>query len=237
MDHPFRSAALGGFNRQDVMNYLEEQAKQAAQEQEQLHSRIDQAGARAQALEQKLEQLRGQLELREQELQAACQERDSLSARLDEVNAQLSASRAQLAQSAQELDRARAERDQLQAKVDELAPGAQAYAALKERTAGMELEAHRRAQIVQEQAQADARRLRRQTEQWFQTVAREYEALRSRVQSAAAHTAGELGKAGECLERVGRLMADQNAALDALRQACAAGEHKAEAPTPIPEKE
>ena len=66
MDHPFRSAALGGFNRQDVMNYLEEQAKQAAQEQEQLHSRIDQAGARAQALEQKLEQLRGQLELREQ---------------------------------------------------------------------------------------------------------------------------------------------------------------------------
>ena len=31
MDHPFRSAAVGGFNRQDVLAYLEERAKLAAQ--------------------------------------------------------------------------------------------------------------------------------------------------------------------------------------------------------------
>ena len=30
MDHPFRSAAVGGFNRQDVLAYLEERAKLAA---------------------------------------------------------------------------------------------------------------------------------------------------------------------------------------------------------------
>ena len=30
MDHPFRSAPLGGFNKQDVFAFLEEQSKQAA---------------------------------------------------------------------------------------------------------------------------------------------------------------------------------------------------------------
>ena len=30
MDHPFRSAAVGGFNKQDVLTFLEAQAKQAA---------------------------------------------------------------------------------------------------------------------------------------------------------------------------------------------------------------
>lgn len=30
MDHPFRSAMFGGFNRQDVLEYLENSAQQAA---------------------------------------------------------------------------------------------------------------------------------------------------------------------------------------------------------------
>ena len=39
MDHPFRNAAFGGFNRQDVMTYLEEQAKQNQQQREELERR------------------------------------------------------------------------------------------------------------------------------------------------------------------------------------------------------
>ena len=34
MDHPFRSAAVGGFNRQDVLSFLETQSKQTAQVQD-----------------------------------------------------------------------------------------------------------------------------------------------------------------------------------------------------------
>ena len=30
MDHPFRSAMFGGFNRQDVLTYLETTAQEAA---------------------------------------------------------------------------------------------------------------------------------------------------------------------------------------------------------------
>ena len=47
MDHPFRSAALGGFNKQDVLSFLEEQAKQSAQAQQQLSQRLE--GAERQA--------------------------------------------------------------------------------------------------------------------------------------------------------------------------------------------
>ena len=36
MDHPFRSAMFGGFNRQDVLEYLENSAQQAAQQQQEL---------------------------------------------------------------------------------------------------------------------------------------------------------------------------------------------------------
>ena len=41
MDHPFRSAALGGFNKQDVLSFLEEQAKQSAKAQQTLQGRLE----------------------------------------------------------------------------------------------------------------------------------------------------------------------------------------------------
>ena len=34
MDHPFRSSMFGGFNRQDVLDYLESTAKTAAEQQQ-----------------------------------------------------------------------------------------------------------------------------------------------------------------------------------------------------------
>ena len=43
MDHPFRSAALGGFNKQDVLSFLEEQSKQSAQAQQWIQGQLDEA--------------------------------------------------------------------------------------------------------------------------------------------------------------------------------------------------
>ena len=61
MDHPFRSAAVGGFNRQDVLDYLEKTAAENAQKQQELEKQLEQQ-------KQELEQLRrrsGELEERE----------------------------------------------------------------------------------------------------------------------------------------------------------------------------
>ena len=41
MDNQFRNAAFGGFNRQDVMDYLERTAKEHSEELAQLRARLD----------------------------------------------------------------------------------------------------------------------------------------------------------------------------------------------------
>ena len=43
MDHPFRSAALGGFNRQDVLDYLEKTSAENAQRQQELQQKLEAA--------------------------------------------------------------------------------------------------------------------------------------------------------------------------------------------------
>ena len=42
MDHPFRGAAFGGFNRQDVLTYLENTARETAQQRQALEQQLEQ---------------------------------------------------------------------------------------------------------------------------------------------------------------------------------------------------
>lgn len=57
MDHPFRGAAFGGFNRQDVLTYLENTAREAAQQREALEQQLEQ---QRQAAESALRQIEEQ---------------------------------------------------------------------------------------------------------------------------------------------------------------------------------
>lgn len=236
MDHPFRTAAFGGFHRQDVLTYLEEHNRQATQQREDLEGRLSQAAQREEELCREAEELRTQMGQLEQSLEALRQENAGLMERLEESNRELSASRTQCSQSARDLESAQVENQKLQQKLDELTPDAQAYTQLKDRTAGVELEAHRRAQAIQEKAESDAKKVRRQVEQWLQGVRREHEELCSRVESTVSHAAEELRKADACLEQAGAIMGEQDQALEAIIQAYAQQDHtKVEAPMPIEE--
>ena len=239
MDHPFRTAAFGGFHRQDVLTYLEEHNRQATQQREDLEGRLSQAAQREEELRREAEQLRAQVGQLEQSLEALRQENAGLMERLEESNRELSASRTQCSQGARDLESAQVENQKLQQKLDELAkaaPSAEAYERIKNRTAGVELEAHRRAQAIQEQAESDAKKVRRQVEQWLQGVRREHEELCSRVESTVSHAAEELRKADACLEQAGAVMGEQDQALEAIIQAYTQQDHtKVEAPMPIEE--
>ena len=237
MDHPFRSAALGGFNKQDVLTFLEEQSKQAAQAQQQLQSRLEEAEGPRDTLQAEGEELRRQLEAARQELEQAEQERDGLSARLAKAEQDLAGSRAQAEDTARELETVRRERDEARAGLEAARPDAQAYLELKERTAGVELEAHRRAQAIQEKAERDARQLRRQLEQWLRQVRQEYDGLCSDVESTVAHAASELGRAGASLDQLLQLLGGQEEAFDGLSQICSETTFgRPEPPMPIDEK-
>lgn len=229
MDHPFRSAALGGFNRQDVLAYLEKSAKQAAETQQELQQRIDALEETKACQEAELSELReraGRLE----------REGEELRTQLQRAGDDLSASRAACAGKTSALEAAGRELTQLRAEATRLEPDAEAYAALKDRLAGMELEAHRRAQSIQEEAEEQAEALRARMGEWLRRVEREYAALRARMESAVSQAAGQLEEAGRCLDQAAGLVDGQEKELESLARTCQlpAGEMpKAEKEPPV----
>ena len=236
MDHPFRSAAVGGFNKQDVLTFLEEQSRQFSQAQQRFQEQLDGANQQIETLRRREEELSCQLEEAQRELETARQGRESQAAQAEKADAELSASQAREEQTAKELERARRERDRVQAELDQILPDAQAYAQIKERTAGVELDAHRRAQAIQEKAERDAQRVRRQLEQWLRRMEAEYDRMRGEV--AVSHAASELDRVRAGLNRITQLVDDQEGILEGISKAYGetAGP-KLEAPMPIPEEE
>ena len=97
-------------------------------------------------------------------------------------------------------------------------PSADAYEELKERTAGVELEAHRRAQNIQDEAQAQADQLRHRMHQWMAQSGREYEALREGIETIVAHAAEELTQAEKRLKEVHALLEEREMALHTIQQ-------------------
>ena len=165
MDHPFRSAALGGFNRQDVLDYLEKMSAENAQRQQELQQNLE-------AAEEERRQLAAKTAEQEEQLSILHRERDSLSQQLEQAQQALAASQDREEAQERELAALRQERDSLKDKVAALEPEAAAYEAVKERTAGVELEAHCRAQNILDQANGQAE----DANNWMWVIpAKEYE--------------------------------------------------------------
>ena len=209
MDHPFRSAMFGGFNRQDVLEYLENSAQQAARQQQELQAQLDQA--RQELTDRQSQESDGQ-----EQLEKAQQEAEALQSQLDQANADLTISRETVSHLSKELEQARQELQTWKDKAAALEPDAQAYASLKERAAGLELDAHRRAQLVQDQAEGQVRQPHEQMAQWSHQDRLEYEALRAEVESTVTHAARQLEQAGKALDQVNALMERQEAVMTTI---------------------
>ena len=214
MDSQFRSAAFGGFNRQDVMEYLERTSKEHNEALTQLRAQLEQAQKQLSEQDARQELLQGQVQRLTEARDAAVQETEREKKLRLNTEQKLQEKEASLAQREGEIHT-------LHGVVDQLRPNAEAYAAVKERTAGVELEAHRRAQAIQEKAENDARHLRRQMEQWMQRVTREYDGLRTEVETTVSHAALQLDKAGKALEQVNEILNEREVALESLAQAYA----------------
>lgn len=196
MDNRFRGSAFGGFNRKDVINYLTATAAEHEHALEQLNQQLadmkkqlDQAQQRADKAEQTLADMTG--------------ERDDCRRQAQEVAA-----------AANRLPGLEAELEQLRRRIAELEPDAAAYAAIKERAAGIELEAHQRAQGIVNQADTQADQVRQQTRQWVLQVRREYDELRGLVETTVSHAAGDLDRVRQSLGNISLCMDRQNNALD-----------------------
>jgi len=214
MDHPFRNSMVGGFNRQDVLTYLENANQERARQQQEMQQKLEEARNQLSRLEAELAECRshmGRLTHENQELRA----------RMEQANIDLSSSRTESSQNASALEAARRELEGWKAKAAAYEPDALAYAAVKDRTAGVELEAHRRAKAIEAHAGEQAQQLHLRMEHWLQKVSKEYDILRAEVASTVSHAAGQIAKAEQSLERVNTLLSAQSMELDSLAQAYA----------------
>ncbi len=189
----FRTA-LWGFNRRDVQQYIEQAAEAHRLELEELQERLDQEEGRGKELEAALSGA-------EDEKSGAAAEEAKVRASLETSTRTLAKLRGELSQTESKLAVARRELERLQNQVGTLEPMAASYAQLKDRVATVELDAHRRAQDTVDEAQAEAERVRAETQQWLDGVLEQYGVLRRGMDELLAQ-AQALGRAAD---RVGEL--------------------------------
>lgn len=184
----FRTS-LGGFNRQDVQQYIEQTAAAHRKELAQLQERLDQA-------EERGAQLEAALSGAESEKSGAAAEEAKVRASLETSTRTLAHLRGELSQTESKLMVAKKELERLQAQVGTLEPMAASYAQLKDRVATVELDAHRKAQDTVDQAQEEAERIRTETRAWLDGVLEQYGQLR-RGMDVLLEQAQALGRAAE----------------------------------------
>lgn len=193
-NYSFKSVAFGGFDKQDVVRYLEQSSEKAAAAQRELEAEIETLRGDAEAREAELESLRRQIE----ELTA---QRDQLREKLETESA-ARANLEPLRALEQDVARITAERDALK-------PDAESYARFRERLGAIECEARNRAEDLEEEAAAQTRRT-------LEAFRSQYLRLMSDFESTAGHVNSELRKIEVTLSQLPRALDQTGAGLNEL---------------------
>lgn len=196
--YPIKSVTFGGFDKQDVINYIEKLSQEAASVQAQLQQE-------AAGLRDRLTAATEQLEDSSLELESMREEQESLQEELKRLRTALSQETAARQALSLEAERLRP----LEAEVERLAPDAQAYAQFRERIGAIECEARKRADDLEAATVSQLR----QTLDQFQT---QYQSLLSTFKSTAVYVTGELRKVEVNLTQLPRAMDPATGALNAL---------------------
>ena len=187
----FKSVAFGGFDKQDVIRYIEQSAQEAAAAQEQLQKENE-----------RLQLENGELEDRLNKLQQ----------QLDETAALLTQTQEDLKQAQAErraLEGAREEADRLAAEMARLRPEAESYAQFRDRVGDIECDAHKRAAELEADTLAKLRR----TVELFRS---QYVTLMSTFESTASHVTAELRKVEVNMTQLPRAMDQAGTELNEL---------------------
>ena len=219
----FRTAAFGGFQKQDVLTYLETSAREQAEKLSALQRELEEAKKGKAEAEEKAsaeEKRLSNLEEENKRLAADLADREASLSKLSAERADLAAQVAGLTQ-----------------EVKKLTPAAASYEAIKDRTAGIELEAHGRAQAIEQEAQAKVKKTKAEMECWFGKLQSAYSRLRADLDATITHASGELDRVNQSLEGISREFNAHDAALKALQETVETlSGPKAPQPLPLEEK-
>ena len=223
----FRTATFGGFQKQDVLSYIESSNQTHVEKLAQLQRERDELAGEKEALASQGEQAKEQA-------QALAKEKEALTAQLDEARQEAQQLRTQLDQARKEAEENAARLADANARRAQAEPDAAAYQQVKDRTAGIELEAHCRAQEVVREAEEKVHRAHTEVEQWLHKVQAGYDLLRSDMDGAISRTGQELDKLRQMLEQLSTNFSSQDEHLHKLSQDCTA-QFAPPAPLPLDE--
>lgn len=183
-NYPIKSVTFGGFDKQDVIRYIEQAAQTAAAAQNELQAEN--------------ESLRSKLDTLNQELTAARATLADMSAKCESLQAELDQEIA-ARQALEPLQPLEAENAQLKAEAESLRPDAQAYAQFRERIGAIECEARKRADDLELATVL-------QLEQTLNLFREHYQVLMTTFETTASHVNSELRKIEVNLSQLPRTM-------------------------------
>ncbi|SBW07316.1 conserved hypothetical protein [uncultured Eubacteriales bacterium] len=203
-EQQFRGAVFGGFQKQDVLSYIETATREHSSKVEALEKELSELAGAKTALEAGQTELTAKAEVSATALVETAAALERSTAELEQKNARLA-----------ELER---EVAALKARVAELEPAAAAYQAVKDRTAGIELEAHCRAQAAETAARERVKAAGADLEQWMLKVQLGYDRLRTDVDATISHAGGELARVTKTLEGISTEFSAHDEELEKLLQ-------------------
>lgn len=209
----FRSAVVGGFNRQDVLNFIESSTRQNTARLISMQRELE----KTQKIREDLEQ---ELSVSQKKVESLGRELESLQKDNEEKSTALSSAQEELSLKEQEFSALKEEFSTLKEKTARWEDSAKAYEELKDRTATIELEAHQRAQDIEKQAEEKAQRVRAAAEQILHRVQAGYGRLRGDLDATITHAAGEMGRVDKALDQVRAEFAEHDTALENLLRSC-----------------
>lgn len=190
-NYTFKTVAFGGFDKQDVIHYIEQAFRESAENLEKLRQERD--GLRTEA-----ESLRSQVRELQTRLEAESALREQAQSQLAEEQA-----------ARRELEPCKAEAESLRAEMEKLRPEAEAYAQFRDRVGDIECDAHKRAAELEADTTAKLRR----TVELFRS---QYVTLMSTFESTASHVTAELRKVEVNLTQLPRAMDQAGTELNEL---------------------
>lgn len=197
-NYQIKSVAFGGFDKQDVISYIEKAATEAAALQQELRNEVEELRKQLYDTETERDALRTELE----QAQSGRSVAEDRLAEESAIRTALEPLQEEVAQLRQEVEALRAERASL-------LQDAQAYAQFREQLGAIECEARKRAADLEDATNA---RLR-QTVDLFR---RQYQILMSTFETTAAHVNSELRKVEVNLTQLPRAMDQSGLELNEL---------------------
>ena len=201
----FKSVTFGGFDKQDVIRYIEKSAQEAAELQQKLQGEND-------ALRKEIEDLREKVHELESRLESETAFREKAQADLEEERS-----------ARKELEGSREEAQRLAVELERLRPEAEAYAQFRDRLGDIECDAHKRAAELEASTTAKLRRA-------VELFRGQYKELMSSFDATSAHVTAELRKVEVNLAQLPRAMDPAGKELEeltsVLEQAGKKGERK-----------